>query len=87
LDELPGTDALDWTVLQSMLTANAETTRAMETYVARTQYRDDDPALEPVREHLEEALAHHETVVDQLEFALEALDERADVAPAPTSDD
>lgn len=76
VDELPDGDALDWTVLRSLLTANAETTRALEAYFVRAQYRDDASDLSPAREHIREAIDRHEAIVEDLKLALAALDER-----------
>ncbi|RDI72233.1 hypothetical protein [Halopelagius longus] len=77
LEELPDGDALDWTAVRSLLTANAETTRALEAYFVRAQYRDDDSSdLSPAKEHIREAIDRHESIVENLELALAAADER-----------
>lgn len=77
LDELPDVEALDWTAVQTLLAANAETTRALQSYFARVHYRDDGASdLSPVKQHLREAIDRHESIVEELEFALAAVEER-----------
>ncbi|MFC6824126.1 hypothetical protein [Halopelagius fulvigenes] len=77
LEELPDEDALDWTAVRSLLTANAETTRALEAYFVRAQYRDDESSdLSSAKEHIREAIDRHEAIVEDLELALAAADER-----------
>ncbi|SFG58116.1 hypothetical protein SAMN04488063_2486 [Halopelagius inordinatus] len=77
LDELPDVDALDWTAVQSLLAADAETTRALQSYLARVHYRDDGATdLSSVKRHLREAIDRHESIAEELEFALAAVDER-----------
>lgn len=77
LDELPDADALDWTALQSLLAANAETTQALESYLARVQYRDEGgDDLSPVKDHIREAIDRHEDILEALELALAAVEKR-----------
>lgn len=73
--EFEGVDELEWTAAQAMLQANAETTRALEEYLAQTQYRDDVSEFSSVESRLETIIAQHERLVEDLELALQALDE------------
>lgn len=77
LDELPDADALDWTAVQTLLAANDETTQALQSYFLRARYRDDEVNdLSSVKGHIREAIERHESIVEDLEFALAAVDER-----------
>lgn len=85
-DELPDATAVDWTAVQSLLRANAETTRALEAYFVRAQYREDGAAdLSPAKEHIRRALDRHETIVEDLELALAAADEREETDVEPSA--
>jgi hypothetical protein len=76
LDELPDLGALDWTAVRSLIAANEETTRALESYLLRTQYREDGSDLASVRAHIRGAIQRHERAVEELQLALAAVEKR-----------
>ncbi|WP_411964506.1 hypothetical protein [Haloferax sp. YSMS24] len=74
LDELPDDGAVDWAVTRALLAANDATSAALEMHLVQTQYRDSAASnATAIRRHIDEAIAHHERIIEDLQFAREAI--------------
>jgi hypothetical protein len=70
-------DALHWTAARSTLEANQYSMRALESLLLETGPAEHDTTdADVASQALEQAIAHHQRAIEDLEFALEALDER-----------
>ncbi|MFC6874848.1 hypothetical protein [Halobellus marinus] len=77
LEELPDADALDWTIVRSLLAANNATSQALESHLLHTYYdQDRNEAAESTEEYIERAIANHEQIIEDLRFARDLVDER-----------
>ena len=77
LDELPDGRGVDWTIVRSILAANDATSRALESHLLQGYHEPDDNAeTESTEEFLERAIARHERIIDDLQFARELLEKR-----------
>ena len=73
--ELPDDDAVDWTITRALLSANDELSRALEVHLLQTQYRSrDESDADVVKQYLDDAIEHHEQIIEDLRFARDALD-------------
>ncbi|WP_396611620.1 hypothetical protein ACH9L7_15700 [Haloferax sp. S1W] len=78
LDELPHDGAVDWTIVRSLLSANDSTSSALESHLMQLHYHDggDDIAMTTTQQYLDEAIAQHERILEDLRLAQEALENR-----------
>ncbi|RLM56526.1 hypothetical protein DVK02_08460 [Halobellus sp. Atlit-31R] len=77
LEELRDERAVDWTIVRSLLTANEATSQALESHLLRAYYRESgEIETESTEAYLERAIARHERILEDLEFARDLLDER-----------
>ncbi|MGQ4556643.1 hypothetical protein [Halobellus sp. GM3] len=77
LNELPDQQAVDWTIVQSLLAANEATSRALESHLLQAYYEQDGNAeTESTAQYLERAVTRHERIIEDLRFARELLEER-----------
>lgn len=67
---------IDWTVLKSIQEANASSMSAMEEYLLLTVGPEALGDSERTREYIEQSIAHHEQIIEQLELAVGELDSR-----------
>ncbi|KAB1198154.1 MULTISPECIES: hypothetical protein [Haloferax] len=78
LDELPDDGSIDWAITRALLAANDATSAALEMHLVQTQYRGDDGSNSAaIRQHIDEAIEHHEQIIEDLRFAREAVDHRS----------
>ena len=73
-DELPDDGPVDWAITRSLLAASDATSAALELHLVQTQYNecsDTDPTA--IRRHIDEAIEHHERIIEDLRFAREGL--------------
>jgi hypothetical protein len=71
-EEPPGESDLSWQIACSLLKADSYTTRALEEHVFRMSRSDADNRS--TAEYLEEAIDRHEEIVQELQYALGAVD-------------
>jgi hypothetical protein len=77
IDELPGDEDLDWTILRAMLAAHNETSQAMESHLLRVYYAESGGSqVERTEEHIQRAIARHERIIEDLRLANEMADSR-----------
>ena len=77
LEELPDERAVDWTIVRSLLTANEATSRALESHLLQAYYDESKGAkTESTEQYVERAIARHERIIEDLQFARDLLDER-----------
>lgn len=72
-------DVLDWTVLQSIQEANAASMSAMEEYMLLAVGPETLGDPDRTREFIEQSIAHHERIIEQLELAAGELGSRTRV--------
>ncbi|QLG61342.1 hypothetical protein [Halorarum salinum] len=75
-----GDDDLDWAVVNSLIQAQDFTSRALQSYLLRTRYRED-ASPESATRHIEEAIDRHRRIIEDLTLAresIETLTEEAD---------
>jgi hypothetical protein len=76
-DDPPEDDDVDWTIFRTMLAANIETSRAMESHFLRVHYGErGDSGAERTEEHIERAIARHERIIEDLRLAKATIDRR-----------
>lgn len=68
-----GESELSWEIACCLLKADSYTNRALEEHVFRMSREDTDPRS--TEEYLTEALDRHREIVEELEYALEAVEE------------
>ena len=64
---------LSWEIACSLLQADSYTNRALEEHVFRMSRSGTDPRS--IEEYLQEALDRHREIVEELEYALDAVEE------------
>lgn len=70
-------DDLDWAVVDSLIRAQDFTSRALQSYILRTRYRDDaSPAV--ATRHVEEAIDRHRRIIEDLALARECIETLTD---------
>jgi len=67
-------DVVEWTVLKSIQQANAESMKAMESYLLVATAPDGTGSAEHTREFLRRSIERHERIVEQLELAAAEID-------------
>lgn len=67
----PGESELSWQIACSLLKADSYTTRALEEHVFRMSRSETDHRS--TKEYLEEAITRHEEIIEELQFALGAV--------------
>ena len=71
----PPEDDIDWTIFRTMLAANIETSRAMESHFLRVHYGEGgDSDAERTEEHIERAIERHERIIEDLRLAKATID-------------
>ncbi|KAB7516004.1 hypothetical protein DM867_02345 [Halosegnis rubeus] len=63
---------ISWLIGSALLQANQQTTRALEEHLYQLGYPDDDREVET---YLRQALTEHRQIVENLELALEAVEQ------------
>lgn len=73
-EELPDDGTVDWVITRALLAANDATSAALEMHLVQTQYRDSAASnATSIRRQIDEAIEHHEQIIEDLQFAREAL--------------
>lgn len=67
-----------WAVAKSLLDANAHSTQAFEYHLLQTYHPQHSSNWDSMQECLRQAIHSHEKIVEELEFALEAVEELKD---------
>lgn len=73
-DERRVEDVVEWTVLKSIQRANAESMKAMESYLLVATGPDGTGSAERTHEFLRRSIERHERIVEQLELAAAEID-------------
>lgn len=68
-------DECEWVIAKSLLDATSRSITAMEHHARYAFYHQSDPDTDEIRSHLEQAKVQHERILEDLDAAIEALDE------------
>ncbi|UPV75646.1 hypothetical protein M0R89_06165 [Halorussus limi] len=74
-EDFEDAEELQWVLAKTLLDANAHSTQALENYLLLTHRGDGSANLDSVQESIRRAIDEHETIIEELELASEAVAE------------